>query len=136
MTVAVVVVTLAGATHTAHADEATRVHHDARADGVYAGDRRLWVGRRGERVVSDVRWSRQRDAVAFVTWGSVGGAQLVVVVVRGPGRGQALRWWIPVRGSWSRRPARRATVTWLGRSRVAYAPGGLRPTLVASWTVR
>jgi len=102
--------------------------------------RRLWTGERGERVVSAVRSSERGDAVAFVVRRASGTDHLVVVLVGGDADKHVMRWPIPssAGGEFARVRGRenRPTVTWMGRQRVAYGPTELRPTVVASWTVR
>jgi hypothetical protein len=116
------------------AERSTRVSRRSRADAVYVGGRKMWAGERGERVVSKVRWSKRRDAVAFAVRGRVGGDQLVVVLVGGEVEGHTMRWAVPDPSR--KRGPRRPTVTWMGKARVAYGADEVRPTVVASWTVR
>ncbi len=101
-------------------------------DAVFGAGKRLWRGEPGERVISAAVWSKTRDAVAFATRARNGAVTLVVVLVGGDSHGHTMRWPIPPRAE-SRGSA---SVTWLGRRRVAFGRSTLRPTVVASWRVR
>lgn len=102
-------------------------------DAVHDGRRRVWQGAERERVISPVAWSKRRDAVAFVTRSRSGTVALVVVLVGGAADGHTMRWPIP---STAQRDLSRPRATWLSATRVAFAPDAVRPTVVASWTVR
>lgn len=106
-----------------------------RSDAVYIGDARVWSGDRGERVISTIKLSKRRDAVAFAARTRTGAVSLVVVLVGGDANGHTMRF--PVPGK-ARRPHHNGspTVTWMGKHRVAYGPGELVPTMVASWKLR
>jgi hypothetical protein len=94
----------------------------------------LWRSSDDERIVTEVRWSRQRDALAFATRDRRGAMTLVVVLVGVPG-GHVMTWPIPS----PLHPtsiAEAPSVTWLGRERVAFGRSEARPDVVASWRVR
>jgi hypothetical protein len=107
--------------------------HPTGGDAVYAGRRLLWRGHsKREQVVSKIRWSRTRDALAFATTDRLGVLKLVVVLVGGDTDGHVMTWPIPV----SSAPSATPTVTWLGQRRVAFGRSQVRPDVVASWRVR
>jgi hypothetical protein len=112
--------------------------HPCGGDAVYLGKRvgaRRLVWRapsRHERIITDLSWSKRRDALAFATSNRTGWIKLVVVLVGGDLDGHTMTWPLPRRTS---RPAR-PTVTWLGQRRVAFGRSELRPEVVASWSVR
>jgi hypothetical protein len=108
------------------------------ADAVYLGRRvgsRRLVWRspsRHERIITRVRWSKRRDALAFATANRKGWVKLVVVLVGGDLDGHTMTWPVPRRAHKASHP----TVTWLGRRRVAFGRTEVRPDVVASWSVR
>jgi hypothetical protein len=100
---------------------------------IYIGRRLVWrASNRHVRVVSRVRWSRSRHALAFVTRNRRGAVTLEVVLMRGHTRGHNMSWPIPARLSRFRRAP---SVTWLNERRVAFGRSAIRPDLVASWRV-
>ena len=138
LTEVVIIATLATAPQLAAAESraARKVvarAHPAGGDAVYVSRRLLWRGdSKREQVVSDIRWSRSRDAVAFATTDRLGVLKLVVVLVGGNTDGHVMSWPIPVAST----PSATPTVTWLGRRRVAFGRSEVRPDVVASWRVR
>ena len=103
-------------------------------NAVYVGRRAIWRGRSTrQRVISNVRWSRSRDAVAFAARGRFGAATLVVVLVGGGVDGHVMRFPVPAR---ARPRAGRTSVMWLGRRRVGLGRSPVQPDMVASWRVR
>jgi hypothetical protein len=114
--------------------EPARATRGKQIDAVHVGQRRVWSGQGGERVISAVATSRKGDAVAFATRGAEGAVALVVVLVGGDVDGHTMRFPVPS----GARPTRRGkpTVTWMGKTRVAYGPAELAPTVIASWRLR
>ena len=92
------------------------------------GERVVWCG---SRRVSEVVWSRSRQAVAFATRDRRGLA-LHVAFVGGLGAGTLLTWPATLELSKGQRPE----VTWLSHNRVAMGRTIVRPQLVASWNLR
>lgn len=128
-------VVLLGAAGAAHAEVAQRavVAAGPRGDAsVEVGGRVLWRSpRAGTRVVSDLVWSRARDAVAFATRDRAGSTRLVVVMVGGDVHGQAVSWAVPARALRASRPV----IVWLDARRVVLGASELQPAVVASWTM-
>ena len=94
----------------------------------------LWRSSEHEHIVTDLRWSRRRDALAFATRDHRGAMTLVVVLVGGTPDGHVMKWPIPAVRRASSVPST-PTVTWLGRDRVGFGRTELRPDVVASWRV-
>jgi len=84
------------------------------------------------KIITEISWSKRRDALAFATTNRSGAIKLVVVLIGGELDGHVMTWPIPPRDRARARP----TVTWLGRRRVAFGRSELRPEVVASWSVR
>ena len=134
----------------ARADRETRVAeaeaHPAGGDAVYlarASRRRsgtarrmlVWRSSEHERIVTDLRWSRQRDALAFATRNRRGAMTLVVVLIDGFPGGHVMTWPIPEPRHPTSLPVE-PTVSWLGRGRVGFGRSEVSPDVVASWQVR
>ncbi len=94
----------------------------------------LWRSSEHEHIVTDLRWSRRRDALAFATRDGRGAMTLVVVLVGGAPDGHVMKWPIPTPTRASSGPST-PTVTWLGRDRVGFGRSRVRPDVVASWRV-
>ncbi len=112
--------------------------HPSGTDAVYLGERvgkRRLVWRapsRHVRIITEVAWSKRRDALAFAITNRLGAIRLVVVLIGGDLDGHVMSWPIPSRDRARAHP----TVTWLGSRRVAFGRSELRPEVVASWSVR
>lgn len=122
----------------AFADSQPRGKHEPRVEpsrfgkaSVYVGRKAVWRAKsRHTKIITAVRWSRSRDAVAFATRTRRGAVTVKVVLLRGHARGHALSWPVPHRLGNVRK---RASVTWIGKRKVAFGRSAVRPDLVASW---
>jgi hypothetical protein len=99
-------------------------------EAVYVDGKLAWPtdGRR-VKISLAPRWAKSRRAIAVVSQDAKR-AVIAVVVLRGPGAGQAIEWNVPASV-----PAPRV-VMWLGPRRVAVGPDELAPSMVVSFELR
>ena len=98
---------------------------------MWIGRKRVWrAKRRGDRVVTPVKWSKSRSAIAFAHRDGKGLLRLTVVFVGGTAKGQKLSWNLPL----IRLP--RPNIHWISKNKVGLGKDPLRPQIVASWRVR